>query len=71
MFNVTANNVSTGQTLDAVIDNSSGGTIGGIANLFFDLSGDLTTTSGDASFRIDNANGNGDQRRFDQRRCDN
>ena len=30
-----------------------------MANLFFDLSGDLTTTSGDASFRIDNANRNG------------
>ena len=58
VINVTANNVSTG-TLNAAIDNSSGGTIGGIANLIFDLSGDLATTSGDASFRIDNANRNG------------
>jgi len=53
MINVTANNVSTG-TLDAGIDNSRGGTIGGMALLFFDLSGNLTTTSGAASFRIDN-----------------
>ena len=33
--------------------------IGGMALLFFDLSGGLATTSGDASFRIDNANRNG------------
>ena len=59
MINVTANNISTGGALDAAIDNSSGGTIGGSAILFSDLSGDLTTTSGDASFRIDNANRNG------------
>ena len=58
MINVTANNVSTG-TLNAAIDNSSGGMIGGMAILFFDLSGGLATTSGDASFRIDNANRNG------------
>jgi hypothetical protein len=57
--NVTANNVSTGGSLNAAIDNSSGGTIGGMATLSFDLSGDLTTTSGDASFRIDNANRSG------------
>ena len=36
MINVTATNVSTG-TLNAAIDNSSGGNIGGIANLFFNL----------------------------------
>ena len=58
MINVTANNVSTG-TLNAAIDNSSGGMIGGMALLFSDLSGGLATTSGDASFRIDNANRNG------------
>ena len=58
-MNVTANNVSTGGTLSAAIDNSNGETIGGMAILFFDLSGDLTTTSGDASFRIDNANRSG------------
>ena len=58
MINVTANNVSTG-TLNAAIDNSSGGMIGGMALLFFDLSGGLASTSSDASFRIDNANRNG------------
>ena len=58
MINLTANNVSTG-TLNAAIDNSSGGTIGGMALLFSDLSGGFTTTSGDANFRVDNANRNG------------
>jgi hypothetical protein len=49
---VTANNVSTG-TLNAAIDNS-GGTIGGSANVTFNIGGAFTTT-GDASFVVFNS----------------
>ena len=60
VINVTAKNVSTG-TLNAAIDNSSGGNIGGIANLSFTLASDLTTV-GDANFLIlnfDDGSGSG------------
>ena len=52
-MNVSAANISTGGILNALIDNS-GGTIGGSANLAFNLSGQLATQS-DTSFTIDNS----------------
>ena len=55
VIDVTAANVSTG-TLNAAIDNSSGGTIGGSANVNFNPTGDLTT-GGDAAFQIANSSG--------------
>src|SRR5204863_3955379 len=54
VINLTANNFSI-PTLDTEIDNS-GGTIGGSANLAFNLSGQLATQS-DTSFTINNYNG--------------
>src|SRR5204863_3605059 len=54
VINLTANNFSI-PTLDTEIDNS-GGTIGGSANLAFNLSGQLATQS-DTSFTINNSNG--------------
>ena len=54
-MNVSAANISTGGILNALIDNS-GGTIGGSANLAFNLSGQLATQS-DTSFTINNSNG--------------
>ena len=53
-MNVSAANISTGGILNALIDNS-GGTIGGSANLAFNLSGQGSTQS-DTSFTIDNSN---------------
>ena len=50
-----AANISTGGILNALIDNSDG-TIGGSANLAFNLSGQLATQS-DTSFTINNSNG--------------
>ena len=50
-----AANISTVGTLNAEINNG-GGTIGGSANINFNLTGDLTT-GGDAAFQIDNSSG--------------
>ena len=55
-INVSANNISAGGTLDPTIDNSASGTIGGSANLNFNLTGDLTS-QGDANFQILNNDG--------------
>ena len=60
-MNVTADNISTGGALNAAIDNSSGGTIGGSANLAFNLTGHLATQS-DTSFTINNSNEWSDRR---------
>jgi hypothetical protein len=54
--NVTANNISTSGGLTANILNFTGGTIGGSANIVFNLAGDLTTT-GDATLTINNSTG--------------
>jgi filamentous hemagglutinin family protein len=55
-INMTAANISSGGSLFADIYNFSGGTIGGSADLNFNLTGDLTT-QGDAEFFIDNDGG--------------
>jgi hypothetical protein len=55
-INLTATNI-TANSLLAQIDNSSGGSIGGNASINFNLTGDLTTTLGDASFLILNGSG--------------
>src|SRR5205823_2892495 len=55
--NVSAASISTVGTLNAAIVNGAG-TIGGSANLNFNLPGDLTT-GGDAAFQIDNSSGGG------------
>ena len=52
-IDVTANTLSVGGNLDSRIDNFSGGSINGSANINFNLTGDLTT-QGDASFNINN-----------------
>src|SRR5262249_53136494 len=54
ILNVSAGNINAG-SLSAGIFNS-GGSIGGAANLTFNLSGDLTTTLGSAEFDVINNN---------------
>ena len=54
MISVGAGNISTGGPLTATIENFGGGTIGGSANINFNLTGNLTTQSGDAAFQIRN-----------------
>jgi hypothetical protein len=55
-INVSAANITTGGSLSDDINNSAGGSIGGSANLTFNLTGDLTTQGG-AFFTIGNDNG--------------
>lgn len=55
-INVSATSISTGGGLFPAIDNSGGGSIGGNANINFNLTGDLTT-QGETLFTIDNSNG--------------
>ncbi len=56
MINVSAANISTGDALEAMIDNSNGGNIGGDTLINFDVSGGLTA-QGDANFQILNNDG--------------
>ena len=55
-INLTANTLSVGGNLDALIDNSSGGTIGGNATIDMNVSGSATVTS-DATFQIFGSDG--------------
>ena len=55
-LNISAASISTAGFFYGAIDNSIGGTIGGSANLNFNLTGDLTT-QGDANFQILNNDG--------------
>jgi hypothetical protein len=57
-ISVGAANISTGGTLDAEIDNFSGGSINGSANLNFGVSGDITV-AGTAFLQIVNSSGGG------------
>ena len=56
MINVSVANISTGDALEAMIDNSNAGAIGGDALINFDVSGGLTM-QGDANFQILNNDG--------------
>ena len=55
-MDVSAAKISIGDALEATIDNSNGGTIGGNALINFNVSGDLTP-NGDANFQILNNDG--------------